>query len=38
MNNLFICEITGVLTERWMDSEDVEHVCDFSYIESAIRN
>lgn len=38
MNNLIICEITGVLTERWMDSEDVEHICDFSYIESAIRN
>ena len=38
MKNLIICEITGVLTERWMDSEDVEHICDFSYIESAIRN
>ena len=38
MNNLIICEITGVLTKNWEDTKDDEYGCDFSYIETAIRN
>lgn len=38
MKNLIICELDGVLTKHWQDTKDDEHGCDFSYIESAIRN
>lgn len=38
MKNLIICEITGVLTKNWEDTKDDEYGCDFSYIETAIRN
>ena len=38
MKNIIFFEITGVLTERYMDKEDVEHIRDFTYIDNAINN
>ena len=36
--NLVFCEITGVLTEKFIDSNDKEHIRDFDYIDESINN